>query len=163
MNEFEMMDFACDLEPLLFDAEEQLMCHFDSDAVAAFLASRGIESIGSVELLVHHLKESPLCDETSALSARVVLAENIVPSGTSLPLKKEMIRYRGQVWVIHRYDKDPFPSSPHAHNYDLDLKMHLGNGGLYRGKGLLSTVRPKHLFEFRERVKHVVLPPLEVG
>lgn len=36
--------------------------------------------------------------------------------------------------VAHKYDRDTFPSNPHAHNYDRKLKMHLGTGDLYAGK-----------------------------
>ncbi len=36
--------------------------------------------------------------------------------------------------MVHKNDADPLPSSPHAHNYEQCLKMHLGTGDLYQRK-----------------------------
>jgi len=67
----------------------------------------------------------------------------------------------GEVWRVHKFDADPFPSSPHAHcvggrDRFVGLKLHLGNAELFRGpettgrflgkkqfNRLIDAIRPK--------------------
>ncbi|MGR4927243.1 hypothetical protein ACIPUD_10585 [Bradyrhizobium sp. CAR08] len=47
-------------------------------------------------------------------------------------------RVGGEVWRVHKYDADPFPSSPHAHCVDgrkrwVGLKLHMGTAELFKG------------------------------
>lgn len=47
-------------------------------------------------------------------------------------------RVGGEVWRVHKYDRDPFPSSPHAHCIGgakrfVGLKLHFGTGELFNG------------------------------
>ena len=68
---------------------------------------------------------------------------------------------QGQVqWVVHKNDPDPFPSDPHAHNYEADLKLHLGNGELYNGSKCVGKIPAKKFKELRSSFKSISLPPL---
>lgn len=45
-------------------------------------------------------------------------------------------KVNGEIWRVHRYDADPFPSSPHAHcvggrDRFIGLKLHLCTAELY--------------------------------
>lgn len=70
-------------------------------------------------------------------------------------------RVAGEVWRVHKYDADPFPSRPHAHciagaQRYMGYKLHLGTAELYRNseasgrylsekqfKRLIELIRPK--------------------
>ena len=67
----------------------------------------------------------------------------------------------GEVWRVHKYDADPFPSNPHAHCVGgtrrfVGCKLHLGTAELYDGRQplgrflwrkqfdrLIELIRPK--------------------
>ena len=51
-----------------------------------------------------------------------------------IALQEAKVKLKGEIWVAYKYDRDPFPSNPHAHNYDRKLKMHLGTGDVYAGE-----------------------------
>lgn len=76
-----------------------------------------------------------------------------------------LIRAKGEVWEIHRYDKDPFPSNPHAHNVESGLKLDLSTGKIYFRRKLVQELSKKQLIEFRDRpeLKNIDLPPLMVA
>lgn len=44
-------------------------------------------------------------------------------------LTGEVVNHKGEKWVLHKYDKDIFPSNPHAHNYDANVKATFRNWG----------------------------------
>ena len=81
-------------------------------------------------------------------------------------LEKATVKFNGSIWIIHKTDKDPFPSSPHAHEYDKNVKLHLGNGNIYHKKRVVEKMRREQLIQFRaevvSRIKGVILPDLEV-
>lgn len=70
-------------------------------------------------------------------------------------------KVKGEIWRVHKYDADPFPSNPHAHcvggrDRFVGLKLHLGNAELFRGpettgrflgkkqfNRLIDAIRPK--------------------
>jgi hypothetical protein len=60
-------------------------------------------------------------------------------------------RVDGEVWQVHKYDADPFPSRPHAHcvggraNF-VSRKLHLGTRQLYRGSEALDLFLHKKPF-----------------
>lgn len=106
------------------------------------------------------LRHERLCD--------IVLDESIIPAGVPICLAEAQVKLRGEKWTVHKYDTDPFPSNPHAHNYAQDLKLHLGNGDLYQHKSKLSCGRmeKKHLLRLRDLVLQknatITLPPLTI-
>jgi hypothetical protein len=54
----------------------------------------------------------------------VELEESIIPPGVPILLTEVKIKQRGEIWFVYKNNADPFPSNPHAHNYDRGLKMH---------------------------------------
>jgi hypothetical protein len=48
-----------------------------------------------------------------------------IPTGTKRRLDEVTIKRDGCIWRIHKNDPDPFPSNPHAHNIESDLKLDL--------------------------------------
>jgi len=91
----------------------------------------------------------------------VRLDESILPQPDQIAVLDEKVRIKGEIWLIHRYDADPFPSNPHAHHAGTGLKLHLGNGRLYRKREFHSVLARKKLILLRERITKVPLPPLE--
>lgn len=77
---------------------------------------------------------------------------------------KADVKMKGQRWRVYQNDADPFPSDPHAHNLDQHVKLHLGTGGLYRGRTLKDVLSRKIFLNLRDRFSAigVVLPPLEI-
>ena len=96
----------------------------------------------------------------------IVLAESIIPPGVPISLTEAEVKLKGEKWVVHKNDADPFPSSPHAHNYENRLKMDLRTGDLYQGKSRVPCARmgKAQLIEFRHRLAQknasIHLPPL---
>jgi len=77
--------------------------------------------------------------------------------------KKVKIKASGFVLYIHPYDQDPFPSDPHAHIIDQNIKIDLSNGDCYRSRSLITTIKKKELLEIRKKAeaKKIKLPPLQ--
>jgi hypothetical protein len=96
----------------------------------------------------------------------IVLAESILPDGWPLLLREAQVKLRGEIWSVHKTDADPFPSNPHAHNYERSLKLHLGNGDLYlrRERKPCGHMERKNLMKLRDLVVQknatITLPPL---
>jgi hypothetical protein len=97
----------------------------------------------------------------SSLHSRVATEEGLIPEDLLMQLKVR-IKSKGQLWVIHRYDADPFPSNPHAHSLEQNIKLDLSNGNCYRGRRFLYTIKEKDLIAIRELASAVYkgeLPP----
>jgi len=77
-------------------------------------------------------------------------------------LDEETVKFESERWRIHRYDPDPFPFLPHAHNLSVAVKMDLRDGAQYRKRVYLGSLPRKRLIAFRDRVKRIVLPDLTV-
>lgn len=76
--------------------------------------------------------------------------------------KKVLIKNNGLKWIIHKNDSDPFPSIPHAHNIDQNIKLDLSNGNCYRRRKYLKKISKKELLEIREKAKKVYTGNLPV-
>ena len=96
------------------------------------------------------------------LENKVISEETLIPSDVPILIEKKNYRVNGEVWVVHKNDIDPFPSSPHAHNYDQNLVMHLGNGRMYRQRNYVATAKRKQFLALRQKIDNVDLPPLEI-
>ena len=96
------------------------------------------------------------------------LDESIVPDDVPLSLIEADVKLKGEIWTVHKYDADPFPSNPHGHNYARALKLHLGNGSLYQNKSRVSCARmpAKNLMKLRDLVLQknstIVLPAVDI-
>ena len=66
---------------------------------------------------------------------------------------KVRIKSKGLIWVIHKYDADPFPSNPHAHLVDSGIKLDLSNGNCYKKRDLLYKLKQKDLLYIRQEAK----------
>lgn len=78
---------------------------------------------------------------------------------------KVLIKSSGVVWKIHLNDPDPFPSNPHAHQLDNNIKLDLSTGDCYRKRKYLKTIRKKELLKIRAQAATRYkdeLPPLMV-
>ena len=67
--------------------------------------------------------------------------------------KKVLIKNNGLTWIIHKNDKDPFPSIPHAHCLDQNLKLDLINGRFYRNRKYKGRISKKDLILIRQKVE----------
>lgn len=65
---------------------------------------------------------------------------------------KIRIKSKGLIWVINQFDPDPFPSKPHAHQLDNNIKLDLSNGNCYIKSKLIHTIKKKELIQIREMV-----------
>ena len=117
--------------------------------------------IWTVETLTDTLGQCASIASLPEVLAVAEFDESIIPEGTERSLFEEKVKHKGEIWFIHKYDVDPFPSNPHGHNHESNLKLHLGNGNLYMGKRVVGTLSRKNFEGLREKVKHIDLPPLE--
>jgi hypothetical protein len=107
-----------------------------------------------VEILVARDFSKPIQME------EVSLEESILPAGFPKLLTEGVIKHKGEKWEIHKYDKDSFPSNPHAHNYDANVKLHLGTGELFNSKReAIGKLKSRELQAIRGKVKNIELPP----
>jgi hypothetical protein len=74
---------------------------------------------------------------------------------------KARVKMSGNIWVIHKYDKDPFPSNPHAHLLNSRVKLHLGTGECFIGKNVEYQIKLKDLIKIRDKIDTIRLPKLE--
>jgi len=91
---------------------------------------------------------------------KVTLDHSILPPKVPDILNEEEIKFKGQIWEIHKYDPDPFPSNPHAHLQGLGYKLHLGTGELFEKRKLIGSVTKKNLKAIRALITKVTLPEL---
>lgn len=90
----------------------------------------------------------------------VEFEESILPSGVPRFLTEQQIKIKGEKWVIHKNDIDPFPSNLHAHNYQDNLVVHLGNGDLYQRRRKVGNLCKNKLKLLRGEIRNVSLPKL---
>lgn len=125
---------------------------------------KGVEEIADMDLTYDSIKEiyqqSGEYKAQPIVLATVELPETIIPEDTEQAINEQQVRHCGEVWVIHRNDADPFPSDPHAHNYESNLKLHLGTGNLYLKKRIVGKVGRKELIAIREKISYLTLPTL---
>lgn len=100
-------------------------------------------------------------DKFPRILDQVVLEESIIPSDVVLNINEEQAKFKGERWIVYKNDADPFPSNPHAHNYEAGLKLHLGNGELYNGTKLSGRLPCKKLKQLRGCFRNVTMPELE--
>jgi len=94
----------------------------------------------------------------------IELEESIIPNGTVRLLLEAKIKHKGEKWTIYKNDADPFPSNPHAHNYESGLKLHLGNGALYLKNKVVNHISKKNLRLLRSKIsrRNIKLPEMSI-
>lgn len=159
MNPISRLLYAAQFEQIQFDVEREVGRVLDPFKVAEYLIAKGLQPI-RIEEVIQHLDEQFL-SQFPAFIERIVLEHTILPPELPVLVRKKQYKVSGEVWILHQSDADPFLSSPHAHNYDQNLVMHLGNGKLYRKRDFVTTARRKEFLRLRSLIKNVSLPPLE--
>jgi len=92
---------------------------------------------------------------------KIETSREIIPKDLLMNYKVQ-IKSKGLIWVIHKYDADPFPSNPHAHQMDSGLKLDLSNGKCYKKNKLVSTIKKKDLLFIRQQAeKNFDLPKIQ--
>lgn len=144
------------------DVERALVDVLELDEIFDLLY-RDIDSEMIVAILQDYdftIRPEKLCE--------VEFEESILPSDYPIALREAKVKLKGEIWVAYKYDRDPFPSNPHAHNYDRKLKMHLGTGDVYTGKDRVpcERIRKADLLTLRmlitQKNASIPLPPLAV-
>jgi hypothetical protein len=98
--------------------------------------------------------------------AAIEIDRDILPDGVFKLLTEAEVKLNNQVWTLHRNDKDPFPSNPHAHIYAAGLKLDLSNGWTYQKRKCAGKIKAKDLMEIRAKFqekldgKGIALPAL---
>jgi hypothetical protein len=93
------------------------------------------------------LKELKFYDFTYNRSE--IEAEIITFKGNDL--WKAQVKVGGDTWVLHKYDVDPFPSKPHAHNLNSNMKLHLGTGEIFNKFKNIGSIGKKDLEIIRNK------------
>ena len=96
-----------------------------------------------------------LCDFDFKVLNNDITSEREILPDCLLMKRKALIKLQGLVWIIHKYDKDPFPSNPHAHQLENNIKLDLSNGKCYKIRKHIYTISKKNLLEIRSKAsKH---------
>jgi hypothetical protein len=145
------------------DIENGLISVLGLDEIFGLL-DRDIDSTQILSLLTDcnfsRLRPNVLCE--------IPFEESIMPEDFPLLLTEAKVKFKGEIWSIHKTDADPFPSNPHAHNYERQLKMDLRNGDLYSRKErrACGQIDRKNLVKLRDLVGQknatILLPRLEI-
>ena len=160
MNSISYLLTVEQFQQMQFEVEQKLKRVLDPHKVAEHLISKGISVDVEAKVLLH--LDAEFLSQFPSFIDRVILDGSVIPSEIPVYVRKKRYRISGEVWVVHQNDVDPFPSSPHAHNYDENLVMHLGNGKLYRKREYITTAKQKKFIQLRELIKNIQLPPLEI-
>lgn len=90
--------------------------------------------------------------------------ECIYPENSRRNIFEKRVKAKGQIWELHKNDADPFPSNPHAHNYETGLKLDLSNGNLYKKKTITDSINKSRLLDLRKKFEKAgfTMPTLSV-
>lgn len=146
----------------------QLQAGYILDCVKETLETKYIPT----EVLFHNLSSQDIVfyikkyfDENGLPIKNITLDSSIIPDELNNDLIKAQVKFKGEIWTIHKHDKDTFPSQPHAHNYDRQYKLHLGNGKLFRKKDCVGNINNKDFLNLRnliiQSIHNINLPQYE--
>lgn len=121
-----------------------------------------IEKELSAEKIINLLKDFCFLKYHPEVLCEIQFDESIIPSDVPRLLTEVKIKNRGEIWIIHKNDLDPFPSNPRAKNYEAGLKLDLSSGDLYDRRKHVGKISEKKLSEIREKAKAISLPPLKI-
>ena len=141
------------------------------DIQSGLCARLNLKEKDHLELLDLDLTDSKIIDLLAGFDFRIFhpdvlatieLVDPLVPTNFPRLLTEQTIKVRGEVWRIHKNDADPFPSNPHAHNYEAGVVLHLGTGELFdRNRSSRGFIGKKGLTRLRNELKNITLPPVE--
>lgn len=98
------------------------------------------------------------------LEQNINIEYGVIPNDLLMGYKARF-KAKGTIWYINKYDKDPFPSNPHAHQLENNLKLDLRNGMCYKIKQHIYTISKKDLIIVRTKASEIFdgdLPMLEI-
>jgi len=117
------------------------------------------------EVLFHHLTTDEIVTCVKDYFSKyglpiknITIDNSVIPNELNTDFSKAKVKFKGEIWTIHKNDKDTFPSQPHAHNYDRQYKLHLGNGKLFRSKNYIGNISNKDLLNLRQIIAAKVTP-----
>lgn len=85
--------------------------------------------------------------------------EPLVPQSIPRLLTEQTVKVKGEVWRVHKNDADPFPSVPHAHNYESGVVLDLGSGDMFdRNRKCIGAIGCKKLLRIRGGLNGLTLP-----
>ena len=90
--------------------------------------------------------------------------EEIIPRDLLIQFKVR-IKSKGLIWIIHKNDTDPFPSNPHAHEIENNIKLDLSNGKCYKKRQLMYSIKKRDLLIIRDKASKIFkgeLPKLNI-
>lgn len=115
----------------------------------------------SLEITLEEAREEILDFDFYILSNKIEMDADIIP-GDLRASNKVRIKNKG-IWIIHKYDPDPFPSNPHAHLIDSNIKLDLSTGDCYKKSKKVYSLKKKDLMKIRkEAEKNFNLPELKL-
>lgn len=116
----------------------------------------------SVKDIIELLHKNKFLDKCQHHEQVIRLDKSVLPDGLYVNLYEKRIKSKGEIWIINKYDSDHSPSIPHAHNSRLGLKLHLGNGKLFRKKKQVGSLPRKKLLLIRDKIIDMKLPELSI-
>lgn len=130
------------------------------DLQLALCEKLGIESMEPVDLLDKELSNDQMIEllreynfTKPEIIAKIELEDSILPEGTPKLLTEQTVKVKSEVWMIHKNDADPFPSTPHAHNYESGVSLHLGTGEFFNKRQSKGFLDCKKLIRIRDSIK----------
>ncbi|MCA9478486.1 MAG: hypothetical protein KC535_05045 [Nanoarchaeota archaeon] len=95
-----------------------------------------------------------ILDESSpeSISIAVPSTSLIDKNGYQIVLKAR-VKVKGKIWTFHKYDKDPFPSSPHGHNFNDGTKLNPFDGKIYKNKEFFGTLDKHALLKVQQELQ----------
>ncbi len=161
MNGMKEFLFIVKIRELICEIEGYVGSKLNFEDVAEYLISKGVTETPDAKSVAAMLNSDDFTKIGRKIEQRIIIEDTLLPEDLPVRLEKKKFKIKGEIWDVHLNDVDPFPSSPHAHNYYESLVMHLGNGKLYRKREYVKTVKRKELLKLRKMIHHVELPELE--
>ena len=138
-----------------------------ANRAVSLLSIRGSQVSNSdlTQFVKEFCKNSPpgYCDYDRA---PVVMKEYFIGSCTFSAGKFIKCKLGGYIWIVHPFDVDPWPSKPHAHNYDQRQKLNLSSGEIFSlpARKPVGKLRSEELLSIRKeislRLPNLALPPM---
>ena len=82
--------------------------------------NRLLEEYLTEERIVSMLRGFNFRQYRTKILAEIEFEEGVIPADIFRLLTEKIVKVKGEVWYVYKKDVDPFPSVPHAHNYDLN-------------------------------------------
>ena len=136
-------------------------------------AVRHYELDDSVSLLELDITEDGLINDLADFDFRmlrpeiigeIILPDELFPNNIIRVVEEQVIKEKGNKWIVHKNDADPFPSNPHAHNYEKGWTLDLGTGKLNIRRDEVGQIRKKKFLKIRKFLeeKQIPLPTLNM-